>query len=337
MYRRIATQLAPLGPVYLPVRQRGRAPLLWLLILAAVATAAVAAQGWRARTLEHELALERLRAETVQHALVGETQATGQRSAALEQDLRVVEDETERLYDLVRAMRSLGEQLRERVGLPDPVIDPLPDLPPRRVGPTAPLASPDSAAKFASLPADTGPWPLPLEPLAPLPSNSSGTLRVQQASEAISRQWELWQRLSQAIDTALGQRARAARPSIHPAYGPITSWFGRRPGFYGVLAIHTGVDISLPIGTPVAVTANGTVTFAGVRSGFGNTVEVTHDGGLLTLYGHLSRPLVSAGQRVVQGQAVALSGNSGISTGPHLHYEVRLNGTPVDPTRYWGS
>jgi murein DD-endopeptidase MepM/ murein hydrolase activator NlpD len=82
-------------------------------------------------------------------------------------------------------------------------------------------------------------------------------------------------------------------------------------------------------------TANGVVTFAGVRSGFGNTVEITHEGGLLTLYGHLSRPLVGAGTRVTQGQIVALSGNSGISTGPHLHYEVRLNGIPVDPSRYW--
>jgi murein DD-endopeptidase MepM/ murein hydrolase activator NlpD len=273
----------------------------------------------------------------VQHALVGEARTAGQRSAALEQDLRVVEDETERLYVLVRTMRALGEQLRERVGLPGPAIEPLPELPPRRspAAPGVPMAAADTTITLASLPPDTGPWPVSLGPLAPLPSRSTGTVRVQQAGEAIARQWELWQQLSQAIDGALGQRARAARPVIRPAYGPITSGFGRRPGFYGVLAIHTGIDISLPMGTGVVTTANGTVTFAGVRSGFGNTVEVTHEGGLLTLYGHLLRPLVSPGQPVAQGQLIALSGNSGISTGPHLHYEVRLNGTPVDPVRYW--
>jgi murein DD-endopeptidase MepM/ murein hydrolase activator NlpD len=158
---------------------------------------------------------------------------------------------------------------------------------------------------------------------------------VQLTGEAIGRQWELWQRLSQAIDERLSQRSRAARPSIRPAYGHVTSGFGRRPGFWGILATHTGIDISLPIGTLIVTTADGTVSFAGLRSGYGYTVEVQHEGGLVTLYGHLSRPLAKAGDRVSQGQAVALSGNTGMSTGPHLHYEVRLNGVPVDPSRYW--
>jgi murein DD-endopeptidase MepM/ murein hydrolase activator NlpD len=159
--------------------------------------------------------------------------------------------------------------------------------------------------------------------------------RLSLAAEVVAREWAAWQQLSQSIDLVLVERDRAARPGIRPAAGPITSGFGRRAGFWGLLAHHTGIDISLPLGSAVVATADGTVGYAGERLGFGSTVEIEHAADLLTVYAHLSRPLVSAGQRVTQGQVVALSGNSGISTGPHLHYEVRLNGTPVDPTGYW--
>ena len=335
MYRRVSIQLVPLGTaLVLGARRnarRGAPPLLlWaLLITAAAAALLTLVQTMHTRALAHELAIERERTAAMQEALVGEVQVAEQRRSALEHDLRAVEGEAERLYDVVRAMRTLGEQLRERVGLPGPMLEPLPDLPVRPQ--TAVRAEPGEALTLASLPADTGPWPEAL--LAP--AGAPHSARLHQTGEAIARQWELWQRLSQAIDERLSQRTRAARPSIRPAYGKVTSGFGRRPGFWGILATHTGIDISLPMGTAIVTTADGTVTFAGTRSGYGYTVEVQHESGLLTLYGHLLRPLVKAGDRVSQGQVIALSGNSGISTGPHLHYEVRLNGIPVDPTRYW--
>ena len=301
------------------------------LALVALTVGVLLAQAFQARRLSAALETERARAAALEHTLSGEALAAEQRRAALEQDLRAVEGEAERLYDVVRAMRTLGEQLRERVGLPGPVLEPLPELPAR----TSPPMVADGGARLtlAQLPADTGPWPEAL--LAPAGAPGAQSPRLQQTGEAIARQWELWQRLSQAIDERLVQRTRAARPSIRPAYGKVTSGFGRRPGFWGILATHTGIDISLPIGTVVVATADGTVTFAGARSGYGYTVEIQHADGLLTLYGHLSRHLVKPGDRIAQGQAVALSGNSGISTGPHLHYEVRLNGIAVDPARYW--
>ena len=340
MYRRVSIELAPVAPLGMPVPRdaassdRRRRPTMWLVIMSALIVGAVCAlllQAWQTRHLAATLELERARAAVAREALAEEAQAAEQRRAALEQDLRAVEGEAERLYDVVRAMRSLGEQLRERVGLPGPVLEPLPELPAR----TYPAALSGSGAPLtlAGLPADTGPWPEAL--LAPAGPAGAPSARLQLTGEAIARQWESWQQLSQAIDERLVQRTRAARPSIRPAYGRVTSGFGRRAGFWGILATHTGIDISLPIGTVVVTTADGTVSFAGARSGYGYTVEVQHEDGLLTLYGHLSRHMVKAGERVSQGQVIALSGNSGMSTGPHLHYEVRLNGVPVDPSRYW--
>jgi murein DD-endopeptidase MepM/ murein hydrolase activator NlpD len=300
------------------------------LALAVGAACALLLQAWQTRHLSTALELERARAAVVRNALAGEAHAAAQRRAALEDDLRALEGEADRLYDVVRGMRVLGEQLRERVGLPAPVLDPLPELPPR--GQLTARAEPATHVSLASLPVDTGPWP---EALLSPPAAGASAARLGVTGEAIARQWELWQQLSQAIDERLSQRSRAARPSIRPAYGTVTSGFGRRPGFWGILATHTGIDISLPMGTVVLATADGTVSFAGSRSGYGYTVEVQHEDGLSTLYGHLSRPLVAPATRVSQGQVIALSGNSGISTGPHLHYEVRLNGIAVDPNRYW--
>jgi murein DD-endopeptidase MepM/ murein hydrolase activator NlpD len=193
-----------------------------------------------------------------------------------------------------------------------------------------------TSANGELLPPNTGPWPEGyVTPNLP-PSQPARPTRLTQVSGVVARQWDSWQQLGQRIDQVLNQRSRASRPSIRPALGPITSGFGRRAGFWGVLAIHTGVDISLPIGTSVLSTADGVVTFSGWSAqGYGQTVQVRHDNGLVTLYGHLSRSLVSVGQSVSQGQPIALSGNSGISTGPHLHYEIRLNGVAVDPNRYW--
>jgi murein DD-endopeptidase MepM/ murein hydrolase activator NlpD len=124
-----------------------------------------------------------------------------------------------------------------------------------------------------------------------------------------------------------------AAPKGWPLSGRITSTFGYRI-FRGRRNFHTGLDVAAWYRTPVHATAPGTVIAAGWESGFGWTVEVAHTKGYSTLYGHLSRYLVDVGDQVAKGQQIGLSGSSGNSTGPHLHYEVRLNGVPVDPWRY---
>ena len=117
--------------------------------------------------------------------------------------------------------------------------------------------------------------------------------------------------------------------------GSISSGFGRRnsPGGIGSRN-HQGVDFAIPSGSTVMASSGGKVSSAGWSGGYGYCVLITHPDGSQTRYAHLSKVLVSAGQTVSQGQKIALSGNTGISTGPHLHFEIILNGTPVNPLNY---
>lgn len=117
--------------------------------------------------------------------------------------------------------------------------------------------------------------------------------------------------------------------------GRISSNFGSRSApTKGASTNHKGVDWAVPIGTIVAASNAGTVVQAGWLSGYGYAVYIDHGDGRQTRYGHLSKVLVKVGQTVAQGQKIALSGNTGRSTGPHLHFEIRINGTPVNPLKY---
>lgn len=124
----------------------------------------------------------------------------------------------------------------------------------------------------------------------------------------------------------------AETPNIWPVAGPISSYYGYRtsPGGIGS-TFHEGVDIAGDYGTPISATAAGTVTQAGWVGGYGYLVEVKHADGIVTRYGHNSAVLVYEGQYVDQGSMIALMGSTGNSTGPHCHYEVRINGEAVDP------
>ncbi len=124
----------------------------------------------------------------------------------------------------------------------------------------------------------------------------------------------------------------AVTPSIWPIYGRIVSGFGYR--YFPWRGMHTGIDISALYGNPVRVTANGVVSYAGWKGGYGKTVIVDHGYGLQTLYGHNSKILVSVGQRVVKGQIISNIGATGFATGPHCHYEIRKNNYAVSPMRY---
>jgi murein DD-endopeptidase MepM/ murein hydrolase activator NlpD len=126
-------------------------------------------------------------------------------------------------------------------------------------------------------------------------------------------------------------------PLRKPVEGEIetNSPFGMRMDPFGRgAAIHTGVDLHGEMGEPAHATAAGKVTVAGWSGGYGNMVEVDHLNGVSTRYGHLSKILVKVGQRVTTGQVVGLIGSTGRSTGPHLHYETRINDVPVDPQKF---
>nr|WP_320191721.1 M23 family metallopeptidase [uncultured Desulfobacter sp.] len=127
----------------------------------------------------------------------------------------------------------------------------------------------------------------------------------------------------------------AASPSIKPVSGVITSPFGyRRSPFTGRRTFHSGLDISNRMGTKIVSTAAGKVVFAGRKSGYGNVVIIDHGYGKATKYAHLRDILVKKRQHVKRGEAIATLGNTGRTTGPHLHYEVLVNGTPVNPAKY---
>ena len=142
----------------------------------------------------------------------------------------------------------------------------------------------------------------------------------------------------QEILGALERQAHLRRhtPSIRPATGWTSSRYGyRRDPFTHKMRWHTGIDISAPRGTPIVATADGIVSYVGRRGRLGRVVEIEHGYGFSTMYGHCSIIQVRKGERVSRGQVIASMGSSGRSTGSHVHYEVRVSGTPVNPKHYF--
>ncbi len=140
-----------------------------------------------------------------------------------------------------------------------------------------------------------------------------------------------------AIEERLEERSRwiAATPAIAPVRGILTSGFGtRRDPISGGRGLHQGVDIAAAPGQPVRATADGLVVRAGNLGGLGRAVVIAHGFGTTTRYGHLARLAVTPGQEVSRGDVIGYVGNTGRSTGYHLHYEVHVDGKPVDPTGY---
>ncbi|GAA5044533.1 M23 family metallopeptidase [Nocardia callitridis] len=148
-----------------------------------------------------------------------------------------------------------------------------------------------------------------------------------EAAAAISGQQQPW--LSAGGATGPGSIPPGVGGYVLPAIGTFTSGFGSRWGTF-----HAGIDIAGPIGTPIYAVANGTVIDAGPAQGFGLWVRIRHDDGSITVYGHMYDFFVSVGERVPAGLQIARVGNRGDSTGPHLHFEVVLNGEHVDPQRW---
>ncbi|MFZ4515437.1 MAG: peptidoglycan DD-metalloendopeptidase family protein [Acidimicrobiia bacterium] len=142
---------------------------------------------------------------------------------------------------------------------------------------------------------------------------------------------------SETIASQLGTASSGTKPNrlLRPVSAPITSSFGpRKHPIFGTVRNHDGIDFGAGMGTPIKAAAGGTVVRAGVLNGYGNVIVLDHGGGISTLYAHQSRFAVSSGERVAVGQVIGYVGSTGFSTGPHLHFEVRLNGRPVDPLEY---
>ena len=144
------------------------------------------------------------------------------------------------------------------------------------------------------------------------------------------------QSLGGLIDHLEDQTSRLVKtPSLAPTQGWVTSAFGYRSSpFTGNREFHRGIDIAARKGTPIVAPADGKVRFRGQRRHMGNTVVIRHGYGVETRYGHLSEILVKRGQQVKRGEAIALMGTTGRSTGPHLHYQVDVNGKAVNPRNY---
>ena len=140
--------------------------------------------------------------------------------------------------------------------------------------------------------------------------------------------------LTTAQESNLGRDALDPLTALQlywPVQGPINSDFGTRRSSGARGDVHAGVDIGARAGTPVRAPARAIVAFAGWQNGYGRTIILEHGLGVQSLYGHLSRFVVKRGQRVEQDATIGLTGNSGHSSGPHLHYEVRVNERPVNP------
>lgn len=183
-----------------------------------------------------------------------------------------------------------------------------------------------------------------------------GTVEVEKAVEAgeqaeraklIDRLYQDMQRLErevalrteslEEVTTYLNQQKDrlAATPSIWPTQGYVSSGFGPRISpFTGRQQQHTGIDVAAARGTPILAAADGVVTFSGRLAGYGEAIVITHGFGFKTFYGHNQKNKVRKGQRVKRGDEIATVGNSGYSTGSHVHYEVIVKGTPVNPLKY---
>lgn len=151
--------------------------------------------------------------------------------------------------------------------------------------------------------------------------------------------FQSWKNMDQVGQSQPAAQGSMSVPSLKPVADlNFSSFYGvRSDPFRGTAAMHAGVDIPGPVGTPIYATADGIVGRAGWAGGYGNLVELEHGGGLETRYGHLSKILVAPGARVQRGDVIAYMGSTGRSTGSHLHYEVRMDGRAINPIPYLDS
>lgn len=170
----------------------------------------------------------------------------------------------------------------------------------------------------------------------PAPQSAGGRATLAELDRVLASMNEEGQNL-RALERFMARAGKmlAALPSRWPVRGSVNSEFGRRASpWTGAEEFHGGMDIGADLRVLVKAPAPGTIIFAGSNGDYGNTVTIDHGQDIQSLYGHLQKALVAPGQKVERGQAIALTGNTGKSSGPHLHYEIRVKGQPVNPRRF---
>ena len=168
--------------------------------------------------------------------------------------------------------------------------------------------------------------------------STTGGAPVRADVETLIQRADLLSARFAAVTDSLERNAQrfASVPSIMPTPGWLTSQFSRNRA-HPLLHIsrpHEGIDVAAPMGAPIIAPASGVVTKVGYETGYGNTLEIDHGNGIVTRYAHCSRIDVRSGQRVTRGQRIAAVGSTGLATGPHLHYEIHINGKVVNPLTY---
>lgn len=293
-------------------------------------------QRYVSRTFIHALVLLGLLLTSTLAALGVAVSYQSHQATARHTEVLSLLDERERLYELLARQeeqfnelalqaRSLSDrvaQLEHFAAEMDRIVRANPDVVPDGMRIDLALSAPGRP----ELPAGGA---LPMEQLVDW---TARTLAA--ATESVAVQDRRMSALRRSLDDKVYRLQHT--PSIWPVEGGwLSSNFGyRNHPVTGQREHHDGIDIAAPLGTPVVATAAGTVVRAGWVQGYGYMVEIDHGFGLRTIYGHAERLLVKRGARVTKGQEILLVGNSGVSTGPHLHYEVRLNGRPVSPWPY---
>jgi len=314
-------------------------PILVLSMVVAVAYFALQAHhlGQQVQDLQREQSLQSAREREMRHTiLVQQAEVLG-----LSQQVNDFEGE-------LAGVNALSDQIRDLLGVATPAPTSVPT--PTGYEPASSLQSLARGSQFASIDADARGGALgqslmdegmgvamdKVQEVIGMQVTLPSTLRelVDLREEVLTRleRIEPEQRSTRA-DLEKQLKLLAAAPHLWPAEcRQITSRFGYRT-MWGKLEFHKGIDIGVWYGE-IYATKDGTVAEAGWRSTYGRTIVIEHEMGFSTLYGHLSQLLVSEGDKVNAGDLIAISGNSGRSSGPHLHYEIRLNDTPVDPFKY---
>lgn len=232
----------------------------------------------------------------------------------LRTQLKSVRERIEHIGSTLDRVERFDQKLRAMTMLSDPQRN-------LAMGPTEPggIAAPASDTQFTQLTTTETPKLL----LGKLDRLSAEATRQEQSLQELQAYFQEQKSLL------------ASTPSIWPARGWVTSDFGTRLDPYTAERVtHGGLDIAAPHGKEVYAPSDGTVVFAGLEGGYGNVIVIDHGYGIKTRYGHLSKMLVKAGDKVKRGAHIAAVGNTGRSTGPHLHYEVRLNGIPQNPRKF---
>jgi murein DD-endopeptidase MepM/ murein hydrolase activator NlpD len=244
------------------------------------------------------------------------------RNRMLKHENRVLVDEVqrmrERLVGLSDTLNTIGQRGQEM----------------RLLASLSPL---DLTVQQGGIGGPAGEWP-ERDSLLALGAHGAQAFAARLDVDGLARRANILARsLSQAYDSLSSHEARfAATPSIKPSRGRISSPFAtaRLDPIFHIVRPHEGIDVATSMGSEIEAPAAGIVTDVKWVNGYGNLLTIDHGYGVVTRYGHCSKILVARGQRVTRGQKIALVGSTGESTGPHVHYEVLVNGKKVDPKRF---